>query len=110
MAKRETIAKLFAAPTGAHSDPTALMQEGDKGAVAPPLPPVRERAVRGRFALSEREPVAAYQVSPQELMSLMPPGAPLDRTGDLQALVTRNAVNAMREQALRRFGRRGADR
>jgi hypothetical protein len=66
--------------------------------------------VRGRFVLTEPAPVTSYTVSQAEIMATVAASEPLDRTADFQALAMRNAMNAMREQALDRFGRRGADR
>jgi hypothetical protein len=85
MARAETIARLHAAPVKSKD-----FLNSPPDIVAPPAAP---RTIYRRFRIA-RESVETYTVAGSDVMGMMPPGAPVDRTRDF-------AIMAQREQAAR---------
>jgi hypothetical protein len=104
MAKTATISKMYPKEPGGAAERTdlaAIAAKSQSSAIAENLPAGRELPVRGRFVLGRERPEAVYSLDSAEIMSVMQPGGPVDRSSDLQILAVREKAAQLARRWLR---------
>ena len=87
-------------------DLAASATTSDQAPQLRPLIGAREMPVRGRFVLGRAEP-AGYPLDSAEIMSIMQPAAPLDRSFQFAAMAERERLQAVAQRYLAARGMHG---
>jgi|SRR6516165_3464155 hypothetical protein len=102
MANMRHIARLYAAEPKGPAEPVQRKELQQNFAEVPPAPeqPLLRRF--RRWSGGRQEPEQAYTLGGPEILAIMEPGAPVDRTGDFAALAAQQQILQFARRAARR--------